>query len=145
MKSLFLPKYEPNVVMISPCTVPHCRAEILSNFGSNFAISIIHSRWICNLRTWSDLYLRSLLCIFCWASMFLRSFFRCRAEILTIFGWYFGRNDDFINSFWNLLTFRQQQRWSTLQKKGNSCSKNNASEERAKEHAGSTKNTQQQP
>ena len=29
-----------------------------------------------------------------------------RAEILTIFGSYFGRNDDFINSFWNLLTFR---------------------------------------
>ena len=28
-----------------------------------------------------------------------------RAEILTIFGSYFGRNDDFINSFWNLLTF----------------------------------------
>ena len=23
-----------------------------------------------------------------------------------IFGSYFGRNDDFINSFWNLLTFR---------------------------------------
>ena len=28
-----------------------------------------------------------------------------RAEILTIFRSYFGRNDDFINSFWNLLTF----------------------------------------
>ena len=28
-----------------------------------------------------------------------------RAEILTIFGLYFGRNEDFINSFWNLLTF----------------------------------------
>ena len=28
-----------------------------------------------------------------------------RAEILTIFCWYFGRNDDFINSFWDLLTF----------------------------------------
>ena len=28
-----------------------------------------------------------------------------RAEILTIFGSYFGRNDDFIKSFWNLLTF----------------------------------------
>ena len=28
-----------------------------------------------------------------------------RAEILTIFGSYFGRNHDFINSFWNLLTF----------------------------------------
>ena len=27
-------------------------------------------------------------------------------EILTIFGSYFGRNNDFINSFWNLLTFR---------------------------------------
>ena len=25
----------------------------------------------------------------------------CRAEILTIFHSYFGRNDDFINSFWN--------------------------------------------
>ena len=23
-----------------------------------------------------------------------------RAEILKIFGWYFGRNDDLINSFW---------------------------------------------
>ena len=29
-----------------------------------------------------------------------------RAEILIIFGSYFGRNDDFINSFRNLLTFR---------------------------------------
>ena len=28
-----------------------------------------------------------------------------RAEILTIFRSYFGRNDDFIISFWNLLTF----------------------------------------
>ena len=28
-----------------------------------------------------------------------------RAEILTIFRSYFGRNDDFINSFWSLLTF----------------------------------------
>ena len=28
-----------------------------------------------------------------------------RAEILTIFCSYFGRNDDFINSFWNWLTF----------------------------------------
>ena len=28
-----------------------------------------------------------------------------RAEILTIFRLYFGRNDDFINSFWNCLTF----------------------------------------
>ena len=27
------------------------------------------------------------------------------AEILTIFGSYFGRNNDFINSFWNLLAF----------------------------------------
>ena len=30
-----------------------------------------------------------------------------RAEILTFFCSYFGRNDDFINSFWNLLTFRE--------------------------------------
>ena len=28
-----------------------------------------------------------------------------REVILTIFGSYFGRNDDFINSFGNLLTF----------------------------------------
>ena len=28
-----------------------------------------------------------------------------RAEILTLFGSYLGRNDGFINSFWNLLTF----------------------------------------
>ena len=28
-----------------------------------------------------------------------------RAEILTIFGSYSGRNEDFINSFWNLLIF----------------------------------------
>ena len=28
-----------------------------------------------------------------------------RAEFLTIFRSYFGRNDDFINSFWNWLTF----------------------------------------
>ena len=30
-----------------------------------------------------------------------------RAVILTVFSWYFGRNDDFINSFWNLLTFSE--------------------------------------
>ena len=30
-----------------------------------------------------------------------------RAEILTIFRLYFGRNDDFINSFWNCLTFNR--------------------------------------
>ena len=29
-----------------------------------------------------------------------------RAEIRTIFRSYFGRNDDSMNSFWNLLTFR---------------------------------------
>ena len=28
-----------------------------------------------------------------------------RAEIMTIFRLYFGRNDDFINSFWKWLTF----------------------------------------
>ena len=28
-----------------------------------------------------------------------------RAEISVIFGWYFGRNDDLINSFWIQLTF----------------------------------------
>ena len=60
MKSLFLPKYERNIVKISAlyCTVPHYRAEIL-----------------------------------------------------TIFCSYFGRNDDFINSFWNLLTFRKAYVW----------------------------------
>ena len=52
IKSSFLPKYEPNIVRIYACTVPHYRAEIL-----------------------------------------------------TIFGSYFRRNDEFINSFWNLLTF----------------------------------------
>ena len=30
-----------------------------------------------------------------------------KAEILTIFGSYFGRNDDFLNSFWNSLTFNK--------------------------------------
>ena len=37
----------------------------------------------------------------------LSGFLPCssRTEILTIFCSYFGRNDDFINSFWNLLTF----------------------------------------
>ena len=36
------------------------------------------------------------------------------AEILTLFGSYFGRNDDFIDSFWNLLTFtgrEVRQKW----------------------------------
>ena len=39
-----------------------------------------------------------------------------RAEILTIFGSYFGRNDDFINSYWNLLTFKyiEATKFSTL-------------------------------
>ena len=31
-----------------------------------------------------------------------------RAEILAIFRSFFGRNDDFINLFWDLLTFRLQ-------------------------------------
>ena len=37
----------------------------------------------------------------------LSGFLPCevRAEILTIFCSYFGRNDDFTNSFWNELTF----------------------------------------
>ena len=34
------------------------------------------------------------------------------AETLTIFRSYFGRNDDFINSFWNLLTFRSVPDWN---------------------------------
>ena len=33
----------------------------------------------------------------------------CMAEILTIFCSYFRRNDDFENSFWNLLTFSRGQ------------------------------------
>ena len=33
-----------------------------------------------------------------------------RAEILTIFGTYFGRNDDFIDSFLNLLTFKKARK-----------------------------------
>ena len=33
------------------------------------------------------------------------------AEILTIFRSYFGRNDDFKNSFWNLMTFRKVWRF----------------------------------
>ena len=28
-----------------------------------------------------------------------------RAEILVVFGWHFGRNDDLMNSFWIFLTF----------------------------------------
>ena len=32
-----------------------------------------------------------------------------RTGILTIFRSYFGRNDDFLNSFWNLLTFSNQR------------------------------------
>ena len=35
--------------------------------------------------------------------------FVVKAEIWTIFGSYFGRNDDFINSFWNCLTFRMNK------------------------------------
>ena len=40
----------------------------------------------------------------------LSGFLPCvvRAEILTIFCSYFGRNDDFINSFWNWLTFSKE-------------------------------------
>ena len=58
MMSSFLPKYEPNIVRILPCTMPHYRAEILKIFGS-----------------------------------------------------YFGSNYDFINSFWNLLTFKMKFCW----------------------------------
>ena len=38
----------------------------------------------------------------------------CRVEILTIFHSYFGRNDDFINSFWNLLKFTSYYLHSSL-------------------------------
>ena len=34
-----------------------------------------------------------------------------RGEILTVFCSYFGRNNDFINSFWNRLTFRAIQEY----------------------------------
>ena len=34
-----------------------------------------------------------------------RSLLEGRAEILQIFGWHFGRNDDLINSFWIYRTF----------------------------------------
>ena len=37
-----------------------------------------------------------------------------RAEIHTIFGSYCGRNDNFINSFWHLLTFSQLWTWKVL-------------------------------
>ena len=38
-----------------------------------------------------------------------------RAEIITIFSSYFGRNDNFINSFWNLLTFKgKKNSWSIV-------------------------------
>ena len=42
------------------------------------------------------------------STKYLSWFLPCveRAEILTIFPSYFGWNDDFINSFWNLLTIR---------------------------------------
>ena len=36
------------------------------------------------------------------------------AEILTIFRSYFGRNDDFINSFWNSLTFTTKVRFKYI-------------------------------
>ena len=36
MKSSFFPKYEPNIVRISVCTVPNYRVEILTIFGSYF-------------------------------------------------------------------------------------------------------------
>ena len=44
----------------------------------------------------------------------LSGFLPCivRAEILAIFCSYFGRNDDFINSFWNCLTFKAPQELS---------------------------------
>ena len=35
-----------------------------------------------------------------------RDFWPHRGEILTIFRLYYGRNDDFINSFWKCVTFR---------------------------------------
>ena len=42
----------------------------------------------------------------------LSGFLLCvvKADILTIFCSYFVRNDDFINSFWNWLTFRVRDR-----------------------------------
>jgi hypothetical protein len=47
------------------------------------------------------------LCKVTFGPGYLSGFLPCvvRAEILTIFCSYFGRNDDFIDSFWNWLTF----------------------------------------
>ena len=37
-----------------------------------------------------------------------------RTEILTTLGSYFGRNNDFLNSFWNLLTFKDASELNLL-------------------------------
>ena len=43
MKSVFLPKYEPNTLSISACTVPHYKAEILTIFILKFT-DLYHPR-----------------------------------------------------------------------------------------------------
>ena len=52
------------------------------------------------MKSWSHCFSKNM-------NQILLGFCSVRAEILTIFGSYFGRNDDFINSFCNLLTFRR--------------------------------------
>ena len=48
-------------------------------------------------------------------TMFLKvSKSQIRAEILAIFRSFFGRNDAFINSFWDLLTFTRMQKFSDI-------------------------------
>ena len=50
------------------------------------------------MNLWSHRFSKKMISAVCTVPQY-------RAEILTMFGSYFGWNDDFINSFWNLLTF----------------------------------------
>ena len=70
-----------------------------SDFFSTFVINWgtkgqLNSEWICEVIVSPKMPNKNLM-HFCH-----RSLLEGRAEILQIFGWHFGRNDDLINSFW---------------------------------------------
>ena len=85
MISSFLPKNELNFLRISALAFKKCSNQ--KNFTIQLCQIAPNFRYKVPLFFWSDLFLEG------------------RAEILKKFRSFFGRNDDVINSFWNLLTF----------------------------------------
>ena len=83
---------KPAIIIKMPFSVGISRTQWESNVFWSCIWIIIGNGQLISERNWSH-------------RRFLPSYILLRAEILTIFCSYFGRTDNFINSFWNLLTF----------------------------------------